>query len=171
MYVSRDARGTHLKMLLPVTAPFSSVPAQFFGAGWGLLLTTGLRMTGGAFFFGAGFGALLTDGFGVLDTVEEDLDEPDTEEEEPDELLLFCCDVVLFSDSDRRTSAAFFFVSEEDLLAAAAAALLRESLLLPSPSASTPSTGSPSPGPPLIVIKGISTSFRDFSISVRLALQ
>ena len=73
MYVSRDARGTHLKMLLPVTAPFSSVPAQFFGAGWGLLLTTGLRMTGGAFFFGAGFGALLTDGFGVLDTVEEEI--------------------------------------------------------------------------------------------------
>ena len=55
------------------------------------MLTTGLRMTGGAFFFGAGFGSLLTDGFGVPDTVEEDLDEPDTEEEEPDELLLFCC--------------------------------------------------------------------------------
>ena len=173
MCVSRDAQGTHRKMLLPVTAPFSSVPAQFFGADWGLLLTTGLRlrMTGGAFFLGAGFGSLLTDGFGVLDTVEEDLGALDEEEEDPDELLLFCCDVVLLSDSDRRTSAAFFFVSEEDLLAAAASALLRESLLLPSPSASTPSTGSPSPGPPLIVIKGMSTSFRDFSISARLALQ
>ena len=77
---------------------------QFFGAAWGLLLITGLRITGGAFFLGAGLGSLFTEGFDALDVLEEDLDAPEAEEEE----LAFCWAVVFFSGSDLRTTAAFF---------------------------------------------------------------
>ena len=67
-------------------------PAQFFGAVWGLLLITGLRITGGALFLGAGLGALLTEGFDVPDAEDEVFGATDVEEE-----LDFGCAVVFFS--------------------------------------------------------------------------
>ena len=116
---------------------------------------------------GAGLGAFVDEDAGALDTEVEVLGAPDVEEEE----LVFGCAVAFFSGSDLRTVDAFFLFSDEDLLAAAAAALRRESLLLPSPSSSTPCTGSPASEPGFTAIKGMSTSVSDFSISARLALQ
>ena len=129
------------------------------------MLITGLRITGGALFLGAGLGVFVDEDAGALDTEVEVLGAPDVEEEE----LVFGCAVAFFSGSDLRS---FHHVSHEgDLLAAAAAALRRESLLLPSPSSSTPCTGSSASEPGFTAIKGMSTSVSDFSISARLALQ
>ena len=140
------------------------------------MLITGLRIIGGALFLGAaGFGSLVTEGFGGLDT-DEDADEEDlgvtvVAEEEPVVPPVFGCTVAFFSGSDLRAVTAFFLFSDDDLLAAAAAAFRLESLLLPSPRPSTPCTGSSPSEPDFIAIKGMSTSFSDFSISARLALQ